>query len=190
MSGSTSQCAPAPAGVARADGCGTGAGHRTWPPPSAGHSAKSQAPALAPSSRRPEDAREHRWPLQDFIELGALDSAVPCARYHARHILWEWRLTQLSDDVELVAAELMTNAVSASRCLDWPYPVRMWLLADKGSVLIVVWDANPQPPVRIDPAGDAESGRGLLLVEAISIRWDWRALPDAPGKVIRALITE
>jgi len=53
----------------------------------------------------------------------------------------------------------------------------------------MVWDANPKPPVRIDPADDAESGRGLLLVDAIAARWDWYALPDAGGKVIRALIT-
>jgi hypothetical protein len=41
----------------------------------------------------------------------------------------------------------------------------------------------------MDPAEDAEAGRGLLLVEAVSARWDWRALADGGGKVIRALIT-
>lgn len=30
------------------------------------------------------------WPLQTFLELGAFPSAVPCARLHARHMLWEW----------------------------------------------------------------------------------------------------
>jgi hypothetical protein len=30
------------------------------------------------------------WPLRDFIELGALSSAVPCARLHARQLMWEW----------------------------------------------------------------------------------------------------
>ncbi len=32
-----------------------------------------------------------RWPLQDFLELGALASAVPCARLHARQVLRECR---------------------------------------------------------------------------------------------------
>jgi len=129
------------------------------------------------------------WPLGDFIELGGLATSVPCARYHARQILWEWRLTRLSDSVELVVDELVANAVSASRCLDWPFPVRMWLLSDRANVLILVWDANPRPPVRIDPADDAETGRGLLLVEAISARWGWYAGPAAAGKLVHALIT-
>jgi anti-sigma regulatory factor (Ser/Thr protein kinase) len=146
------------------------------------------APASAPPSHRHTEDPARGWPLRDFIELGALDGSVPSARYHARHILREWRLARLSDDVELVVAELMTNAVSASRGLDWPFPVRMWLLSDAASALVVVWDASPQPPVLMDPADDAEAGRGLLLVDAVSAWWDWHALPDAGGKVIRALI--
>ncbi len=30
------------------------------------------------------------WPLQSFLELGALPGAVPSARLHARHLMWEW----------------------------------------------------------------------------------------------------
>jgi hypothetical protein len=55
--------------------------------------------------------------------------------------------------------------------------------------LILVWDANPQPPIRIDPDSEAESGRGLLLVEAISERWDWYVPPDGTGKVVWCLAT-
>ena len=31
-----------------------------------------------------------QWPLQSFLELGPLPSAVPCARLHVRQLLWEW----------------------------------------------------------------------------------------------------
>jgi hypothetical protein len=31
--------------------------------------------------------------------LGALPSAVPCARLHARQVLWEWSLTDLAESV-------------------------------------------------------------------------------------------
>jgi anti-sigma regulatory factor (Ser/Thr protein kinase) len=148
------------------------------------------APAAAPpSSRRQAEGPADGWPLRDFIELGALDGSVPSARYHAQHILREWQLARLGDDVELVVAELVTNAVAASRAMDFPFPVRMWLLSDMASVLVVVWDASPQPPVLMEPAEDAETGRGLLLVDAVSARWDWHALADGGGKVIRALIT-
>jgi len=30
------------------------------------------------------------WPLRSYLELGALPSAVPCARLHAKQVLWEW----------------------------------------------------------------------------------------------------
>jgi len=145
-----------------------------WTPPALG----GQAGRLAAS-----------WPLRDFIELGALPTSVPCARYHARQIIWEWRLTPLGETVELVVDELVTNAVAASRSLDWPSPVRMWLLSDRVSVLVLVWDANPEPPVLIDPEDDAEGGRGLVLVEALSTQWDWYAGPGAGGKLVHALIT-
>ena len=57
-----------------------------------------------------------QWPLQDFLELGALVSAVPCARLHARQVLWEWGvLGSLGESTELLVAELVTNAVKASR---------------------------------------------------------------------------
>ncbi len=146
-----------------------------------------EGPASAPGSQAESPARD--WPLTDFIELGALAGSVPCARYHARQILWEWRLDRLSDNVELVVDELVTNAVAASRRLDWPYPVRVWLLSDRVNVLVLVWDANPQPPVLIDPGDDAESGRGLLLIEALSAQWDWYPGPRTGGKLVHALIT-
>ena len=35
-------------------------------------------------------------PLRSYLELGALPTAVPCARLHARHVLWEWGLNGLA----------------------------------------------------------------------------------------------
>lgn len=43
-----------------------------------------------------------RWPLHSFLELGSLPSAVPCARLHVREMLWEWRVTELTDSAELL----------------------------------------------------------------------------------------
>ncbi|MBV9384470.1 MAG: ATP-binding protein [Streptosporangiaceae bacterium] len=145
----------------------------------------SGAPLPVPPSRHPNIA-SGEWPLRDAIELGALPGAVPCARLHARHVLWEWGLSGLSDDVELLVSELMTNAVAASAPADQIIPVRLWLLADQARVLVLVWDSSPRPPVPMDAGEDAESGRGLLLVEAVCQRWDWY-LPDTGGKVVWAL---
>src|SRR5215471_10508143 len=54
------------------------------------------------------------WPLRSHLELGALPSAVPCARLHAKHVLWEWGLDALGEAVELVVSELVTNGVQVS----------------------------------------------------------------------------
>jgi len=56
-----------------------------------------------------------RWPLVSFLELGALTSAVPCARLHARQVLWEWGLQASADTAELLVSELVTNAVHITR---------------------------------------------------------------------------
>ncbi len=104
--------------------------------------------------------------------------------------MWEWGLTQFSERVELLVSELLTNAVSASPTLEWITPVRFWLLSDEASVLVLVWDGNPQPPVRIDTSELDEHGRGLLLVEALSDQWDWHATPALGGKIVTALVTE
>ncbi len=129
-----------------------------------------------------------RWPLRSFLELGALPSAVPCARLHTRQLLWEWRLhTALGDSAELVVSEIVTNAIQVAQADKDSAPVRLWLLADRARLLILVWDASPLPPVCVRSNGDAETGRGLLLVEAISARWGWHFLPDKGGKVVWAL---
>jgi anti-sigma regulatory factor (Ser/Thr protein kinase) len=118
------------------------------------------------------------WPLDTFLELGALDGAVPSARLHARHVVREWGLAALAEDVELVVSELVTNGVQASRAMTHA-AIGLWLASDRVQVVVCVWDASPQPPVRMDAAEDAEHGRGLLLVEALSKQWGW--LPGKPG---------
>lgn len=55
------------------------------------------------------------WPLADRLDLGALPSAIPCARLHTRAILAEWGLTHLNHTAELVISELATNALQATR---------------------------------------------------------------------------
>jgi anti-sigma regulatory factor (Ser/Thr protein kinase) len=145
------------------------------------------APVSAPLVQHQGTGAAGQWPLQDFIELGALPGAVPCARLHARHLLWEWGLTSLSETVELLVSELMTNATKASRSLERIEPVRLWLLADEASVLLLIWDASTQAPVRMDISGDSENGRGLLLVESISSSWGWYFPQEAGGKVVWAL---
>jgi anti-sigma regulatory factor (Ser/Thr protein kinase) len=182
MSGSASAYPPrAPAGGARDASDRTGAVRRAGSPSSArcGTRVSAAPPWPGGTSGAPE------WPLQDFLELGALPSAVPCARYHCRQVLWEWRLTGLAESAELLVSELVTNAITASRAAGSDFPVRLWLLSDAAQVLIVVWDASPYLPVRLDVSAEAEAGRGLLLVEMISDQWGTCATPPC-GKTVWA----
>jgi anti-sigma regulatory factor (Ser/Thr protein kinase) len=129
------------------------------------------------------------WSLRSYLDLGVLPGAVPCARLHARQMLWEWGLTSLSEDVELLVSELVTNAVRVSQSMKNIASVRLWLRSDKQRVLILVWDGNPRPPVRIDAAEDAESGRGLMLVETIGEQWNWYRPNGMDGKIVWAQVS-
>ena len=126
------------------------------------------------------------WPLHSYLELGALPGAVPCARLHARQVLWEWNLKGLGESAELVVSELVTNAIQASRAAGRHLPVRLWLLSDQARVVIHVWDSSPNPPQPAQAENTDESGRGLLLVEAMSTAWDWYSHDG--GKVVRATL--
>jgi hypothetical protein len=135
-----------------------------------------------------------------YLELGALPTAVPCARLHVKHVLREWQMPSLADAVELVVAELVTNAMQASAGLTssqfagrWSAglpPVRLWLASDGQYAVVQVWDANDKLPVHETVPLDAETGRGLLLVESLADEWGSYTPEASSGKVVWALISE
>src|SRR5579859_3784840 len=90
------------------------------------------------------------WPEHSILELGALPSAVPCVRLHTTAVLREWGLSALADAAELVASELATNAVQASRNPPPVPPTRtlgglavvsLHLASDRRQVLIEIGDS-------------------------------------------------
>jgi anti-sigma regulatory factor (Ser/Thr protein kinase) len=135
-----------------------------------------------------------RWPLRSYLELRALNGAVPCARLHTRQVLWEWGLQELAETVELVVSEILTNAVQASEGLtgsrfwgEWlpgPPSVRLWLSSDERGILVQVWDGNSDLPQRQESELQAEHGRGLLIVEAVCQNWGAYRPEGASGKVV------
>ena len=130
------------------------------------------------------------WPLRSSLELGALPTAVPCARLHARHLVWEWGLDGLAESTELLVSELVTNAVQAMARPEDHTAVRLQLFGDNARVRIEVWDADPRPPAPNEPGEDGipdlegEGGRGLFLVAALSTCWDWYLTQEPTGKVV------
>ena len=56
------------------------------------------------------------------------------------------------------------------------------------AVVIKVRDLDPSPPVPAGAGPDAESGRGLVLVHALSKEWGHYPLPSG-GKVVYCVIS-
>jgi hypothetical protein len=138
------------------------------------------------------------WRMRSNLDLAPIPSAVPCARVHARLVLGEWGLARLSNEVELVVSELVTNGVRASAGLvgtrfgsQWipgTPPVRLWLDSDFRQVLVQVWDSNHELPCRRDSDPESDGGRGLLLVETLSIEWGVYRPESCSGKVVWAVL--
>jgi anti-sigma regulatory factor (Ser/Thr protein kinase) len=157
--------------------------------------------AGAASARRAagsgQEAPHGSWALRSYLELGALPTAVPCARAHARLVAGEWGLAGLADTAELVVSELVTNGVKASAGLAWSWyegrrvpgrpPVRLWLESDGRRLLIRVWDGSESLPQRPAPDLEGTGGRGLLLVEALAADWGTCPADGASGKVVWAV---
>jgi anti-sigma regulatory factor (Ser/Thr protein kinase) len=151
-----------------------------------------------PALRNPQFDQARTWPLQTFLKLGALPSAVPCARLHIRQILWEWNLEPLTYSTELIVSELVTNAIHASHSLTasryngrWTPgrpPVRMWLQSNGEQVLIQIWDASDCTPKPRAEELEAENGRGLLLVTHLTTDWGTYVPERSSGKIVWAVV--
>jgi serine phosphatase RsbU (regulator of sigma subunit)/anti-sigma regulatory factor (Ser/Thr protein kinase) len=104
------------------------------------------------------------------------DAAPGRARRLARRALERWGLEELSDSVELLVSEVVTNAVRyASR------PVTLRLL--RTDVLrCEVGDDVPQLPRLRQARATDEGGRGLYLVNRLARRWGATRL--STGKVV------
>ncbi|MFF3960405.1 ATP-binding protein [Streptomyces griseorubiginosus] len=98
--------------------------------------------------------------------------AVTVARRTLRLILTMRGLIRLVDTAELLAAELVSNAVRHTK---GPAALRVrWAV---GVLRIGAWDADPRPP---EPPGEfgvmEEGGRGLAMVQACADLWGWQPL--------------
>jgi hypothetical protein len=65
----------------------------------------------------------------------------------------------------------MTNAADASVVLPGRPPIALRLLANDKSLVIEVWDHSPLDLEPREAGADAECGRGLMVVAALSDRW-------------------
>jgi len=103
-------------------------------------------------------------------------STVPLAREFVRRWVQEAGAAHLVDEASLIVTELATNAVLHAAS---PYEVR--LSQAEGVIRIEVSDGDAGTPEPQPFSAEAESGRGMVLVSALSASW---GVEDRPrGKV-------
>jgi anti-sigma regulatory factor (Ser/Thr protein kinase) len=152
-------------------------------------------PGSAWAPRRPDE------PMAIDVGTFAL-ATLPTSPFWARRYIRQFLGScqgigiDTADTAELLISELVTNAV---RFASGPVPTHeysgrvnagiIWLSVRhfvKG-LLIEVFDTDASPPVFVDPAEDAENGRGLFIVDALSNQWSYFFLPGG-GKVVYCFI--
>ncbi|MYS47251.1 ATP-binding protein [Streptomyces sp. GMY01] len=113
--------------------------------------------------------------------------AVTVTRRTLRLILTLHGLIGLVDTAELLATELISNAV-----LHTKGPAALRLRFSAGVLRIGAWDADPAPPeppaapAALEDLADQEGGRGLFLVKTCADLWGWQPLTrnGDRGKVV------
>ncbi|NLU75314.1 SpoIIE family protein phosphatase [Streptomyces sp. HNM0575] len=115
--------------------------------------------------------RTHAVPAANtaFWELPKDDEAVAQARTLVTRQLTAWGLDELVFTVEIVASELVTNAIRYGGS-----PIGLRLLHDKVLVCEVTDSSDTQPRMRRARSLD-EGGRGLFIAAQLTQRWGSRS---------------
>ncbi|MFH8556634.1 putative ATP-grasp-modified RiPP [Streptomyces celluloflavus] len=109
--------------------------------------------------------------------------SVAAARHHVRDTLIGWRLGLLIEDAVLITSELAGNVVNHAKGMGDHFELAM--RRRSGVLILEVADSYQwQMPELQKPGPDDLSGRGLLIVDALSENWGVR--PRNPGKTVWA----
>jgi serine/threonine-protein kinase RsbW len=112
--------------------------------------------------------------------LPAVPESAGAARRRVRAALISRGLAGVAEDTQTIASELVANAVQHAGS-----PVDVALIIAGSVLVIVAADSSPVPPV-IKKTSDGESGRGLIIVDAVADRWgSW---PSRAGKAVWAAV--
>jgi CheY-like chemotaxis protein/anti-sigma regulatory factor (Ser/Thr protein kinase) len=114
------------------------------------------------------DERQARWDLPPELNSGAR------ARRQLRRLLGTWDLPELLDTTELLATELINNAVVHARS-----HVTVSVRQRPDCLRVEVTDVGAGVPNRPNTDLTDTHGRGLMLVEAMSAAWGAMVNGDA-----------
>ncbi|MFI6034149.1 ATP-binding protein [Streptomyces sp. NPDC051315] len=122
-------------------------------------------------------------PLRNFYaQLSPTPRGARLARLLATEQLRSWGLPL--DPAELIVGELAANAVTHGRIPGRDFRLLLYVIGD--TLRIEVTDTrSDRAPCVGQGAADGESGRGLVLVDALAVRWGVSEGP-APRKTVWA----
>ncbi|MFE2171115.1 SpoIIE family protein phosphatase [Streptomyces sp. NPDC059447] len=121
-------------------------------------------------------------PMRSHWTVWRLPDAVMHARRFTARTLRSWGVAEELDAALLVVSELVTNAIAHTQGA-----VGMDLTLSADRLRIAVNDASPRSPVKpISVSWEETGGRGLLIVEAMTMAWG--SVPLSGGKQVWAEI--
>jgi hypothetical protein len=186
-----------------------------WEPDDEDDDAAVPIPALpaSPPQFLPVPSAWWETPAVTSRPLSPVPEEARNARQFVRELLTCWGLGSLTDDAELIIAELVGNAVRhgldtaqfspgmamhrgapgragrarAASSGGESFGLRLCLLRRVGEVMLAVTDPSDEAPAPKAPSYNGESGRGLQIVGALSYVWGWSPI-EGQGKAVWAVL--
>lgn len=117
----------------------------------------------------------------------ARPATVARARWAVAETLPHALRPRLGDDLGLLTSELLTNAIRHGARPEADEVVELVLWPADGHYWLAVSDPGNGTPRLAHPTLDAETGRGLLLVDHLATTWTVRPRPTRGTSVIAGL---
>jgi anti-sigma regulatory factor (Ser/Thr protein kinase) len=112
------------------------------------------------------------------VPLAAGPTAAAEARGEVREAICAWDVPVDPSVAVLLTSELVTNAIRH----ETGETVTLAVDCSQGQLRVDVHDSSGDIPVVLDAPGDAETGRGLMLVATLSDEWGFYRTPA--GKAV------
>lgn len=120
---------------------------------------------------------------EDRLTYTPFARSVSLARRRSARLVAQWGYPELAGDAGLVVSEMASNALLHGTVQDRLFHVHLKLTPS--TLRIEVTDARTEClPVQRTPSDDAQFGRGLTLIGALTTRWGVE--PCVDGKTVWA----
>jgi anti-sigma regulatory factor (Ser/Thr protein kinase) len=129
--------------------------------------------------------------------LAASPSAPYQARCHVRHTMASWGIGgEVIETAALIASELVANAANATNAANAANAagaasvgnILLTLCYARQALRIEVSDVSTNPPMLTQVPPEAESGRGMLIIDALTTEWSYSFLPAGLGKTVYCVL--